>query len=226
MKRLHIISKYIKIFLMIIFFEIRLLNSSDLSLDEIKTALKEVAYSYYLRGKTIQYSVSKSDYFPPEDATSQNINHLCCTQFVQSVFRELLNITVPNALRDLLDYSRDNLGCPEVIAYSTINIKTNNLEMRFYNSSSNTNYTTKINPSLNDIFPILQIGDILTYDLHTLLIYDLIKDNNGKIIDALLIESGYGIGESWVNSKISRAIKLPNGENFGTKIIFYFLIAK
>ena len=226
MKRLHIISKYIKIFLMIIFFEIRLLNSSDLSLDEIKTALKEVAYSYYLRGKTIQYSVSKSDYFPPEDATSQNINHLCCTQFVQSVFRELLNITVPNALRDLLDYSRDNLGCPEVIAYSTINIKTNNLEMRFYNSSSNTNYTTKINPSLNDIFPILQIGDILTYDLHTLLIYDLIKDNNGKIIDALLIESGYGIGESWVNSKISRAIKLPNGENFGTKNHFLFFNSK
>jgi len=226
MKKMQIISKYIRTLFTIIFLEIKLLNSSDLSLYEIRTALKGVAYSYYLRGKTIQYSVSKSDYFPPEDATSQNINHLCCTQFVQSVFRELLNITVPNTLRDLLDYSRDNLGCPEVIAYSTINIKTNNLEMRFYNSSSKTNYTTKINPSLKDIFPILQIGDILTYDLHTLLIYDLIKDNNGKIIDALLIESGYGIGESWVNSKISRAIILPNGENFGTKNHFLFLNSK
>ena len=226
MKILQIISKYIRTILVIIFFEISLLNSSDLSLDEIKTALKEVAYSYYLRGKNIQYSVSKSDYFPPEDATSQNINHLCCTQFVQSVFRELLNITVPNTLRDLLDYSKENLGCPEVIAYSTINNKTNNLEMRFYNSSSKNNYTTKINPTLNDIFPILQIGDVLTFDLHTLLIYDLIKDNNGKIIDAILIESGYGIGESWVNSKISRSITLPNGEKFGTKNHFLFLNSK
>ena len=125
-----------------------------------------------------------------------------------------------------LNYSRENVGSPEVIAYSSINRKTNNLEMKFYNSSSKTNYTTKINPSIDDLIPIIQIGDILCYIGHSFIIYDLIKDHNGKVIDAIIMESGYGQGKSWVNSKVSETIKLPNGKSFGSKNHFLFLNSK
>ena len=185
--------KYLKKILVIFFLEIKIIYSSNLSLEEIHTAIKEVAYSYYMRGKNIQYNICKGGYFPPEDATSQNINHLVCTTFVFSVYRELLNITIS---MNPLNYSRDNLGCPEVIAYSKINIQTNNLEMSFYNSSSKNNITTKINPSINDIIPLLKIGDILSYSLHTFLIYDVIKDSKGNVIDAIVMESGYGSGRA------------------------------
>ena len=212
--------KYLKKILVIFVFEIKIIYSSNLSLEEIHTAIKEVAYSYYMRGKNIQYNICKGGYFPPEDATSQNINHLVCTTFAFSVYRELLNITIS---MNPLNYSRDNLGCPEVIAYSKINTQTNNLEMSFYNSSSKNNITTKINPSINDIIPLLQIGDILSYSLHTFLIYDVIKDSEGNVIDAIIMESGYGSGRAWVNSKISESVELPNGNTFGTKNHFLFL---
>ena len=90
--------------------------------------------------------------------------------------------------------------------------------MKFYNSSSKTNYTTKINPSINDIIPIIQIGDILSFPGHTFLIYDVIKDSKGKVIDAIIMESGYNIrNNSRINSKISETIKLPNGKSFGNR---------
>ena len=155
MAKIQLKTKSTRILLMIIIFEIKQLYSSNLTLNEIHNALKEVAYSYYMRGKNIQYNVWKSYYyFPPEDATPQNINYLVCTRFVISVYRELLNITIPNTIADLLKYSKDNVGCPEVIAYGNISSETNNLEMKFYNSSSNTNYTTKINPSVNDLIQL------------------------------------------------------------------------
>ena len=217
-------TKCTRILLMIIIFEINQSYSSNLSLKEIQKALKEVAYSYYMRGKNIQYNVLKSDlYFPPEEATPQNINNLVCTRFVISVYRELLNITIPNYIDALLKYSKDNIGCPEVIAYANISSETNNLEMKFYNSSSNTNYTTKINPSVYDLIPFIQIGDVFTDSTHSFLIYDIIKDSKGNIKDIIFMESGYGRGRSWVNSKISETITLPNGKSFGSKTHFLFL---
>ena len=225
-KKLHLLSKYLRIILMIIFLEINQLYSSNLTLEEIHNALKEVAYSYYMRGKNIQYNVCKGNYFPPEDATPQNINYLVCNIFVLNVYRELLNITIPNSVTGLLNYSRDNVGCPEVVAYSTINSVTNNLEMKFYNSSSKTNYTTKINPSLNELIPLIQIGDIFCHSSHAFLIYDVIKDSKGNVIDGYILESGYGKGRSWVNSKISETVILPNGKDFGTKNHFLFLNSK
>ena len=127
-------------------------------------------------------------------------------------------------METFLNYSRDSVGCPEVIAYSTINSATNNLEMKFYNSSSKTNYTTKINPSINDIIPIIQIGDILSFPGHTFLIYDVIKDSKGKVIDTIIMESGYNIrNNSRINSKISETIKLSNGKSFGNRNHFLFL---
>jgi hypothetical protein len=47
----------------------------------------------------------------------------------------------------------------------------------------------------------LRIGDVLTYDGHTLVVYDLIYDETGNIINAILMESGHGAGKGFVKSK-------------------------
>jgi len=57
-------------------------------LEEVRKAIQDVSYSYYMRGKYIQYNVKKEGFFPPEDATQQNINFLVCTTFAQTVFIE------------------------------------------------------------------------------------------------------------------------------------------
>ena len=96
--------------------------SSNTSLEECRNALKEVGYSYYMRGRNIQYNLGKIGFFSPEDATDQNMNFMVCSTFVRNVYRELLNITIPYDA-DSLIYTKDNLGQPEVIAYSYINNK-------------------------------------------------------------------------------------------------------
>ena len=65
-------------------------------------------------------------------------------------------------------------------------------------------FITLINPSIKDIIPLVQVGDILCYTGHTFLIYDIEKDNDGKVIDAIIMESGHGKGIAYVNSKIGK----------------------
>ena len=73
------------------------------------------------------------------------------------------------------------------------------------------------------LIPLIQIGDVFTDSTHAFLIYDIIKDSKGNINDIIFMESGYGRGRSWVNSKISETITLPNGKSFGSKTHFLFL---
>ena len=190
------------------------------SLEEVRKAIQEVSYSYYMRGKYIQYNDKKEGFFPPEDATQQNINFLVCTTFTQTVFIELLNISIPGSPESLLSYSHDNLGSPEVIAYSKIN-KDNNMEMYFYSPGSKNNLTSVINPSLlKDIMPIIEIGDVLTHSTHAFLIYDIERDKDGNIIDAILMESA-PYDNAYINSKISRKVTLPSGKTFGNYLDFF-----
>ena len=193
--------------------------------EEVQKALKEVAYSYYMRGKNIQYNSFKVHWFSPEEATSQNIKYLVCSGFTRNVYRELLNITIPMSTSELLNYSKNNIGRPEVIAYSYIN-KNKSLEMKIYSPKEINNIVTLINPSLKDIIPLIEIGDILTYTGHTFLIYDVERDNNGKAIDGIIMESGHGIGKAYVNSKIAPTVKLSNGNNFAGQNHFLYLNSK
>ena len=64
------------------------------------------------------------------------------------------------------------------------------------------------NFSIKDIIASVQIGDILTYSGHTKIIYDLEKDSEGNVIDAITMEVTGGIGLSYVNSKICRHLIL------------------
>ena len=133
------------------------------TLEEVRIASQEVAYSYYMRGKYIQYNPSKDQFFPPEEATRQNINFLVCTSFTTTIYQELLNFTIPIYPQDLLDYGRENINNVEVIAYSYIRAD-KNMEMRI-NYEKN-KYTILENPSIDDLIPYLQIGDVLCHTGH------------------------------------------------------------
>ena len=217
-------KKFISIFI-IIFISGISISKEQTKIQDVHKALQEVAYSYYMRGKDIQYNSHKVHYFSPEEATSQNVNYMVCSGFTRNVYRELLNITIPMYTATLLSYSKENVGNPEVVLYSHIN-ENKQVEMKIYSSKESNNYTTLINPSLKDIIPLVQVGDVLTYTGHTFLIYDVEKDSTGKITDAIIMESGHGRGRAYVNSKIAKKVKLSNGADFAGANHFLYLNAQ
>ena len=192
--------------------------------EQVRTAFKEIAYGYYMRGKNIQYNTIKLEWFNPEEATEQNINYLVCSGLTKNVYRQLLNITIPHFTKDLLKYSRENIGKPEVVLYSKIN-SNKKMEMKIYSSKEKNKYKTIINPSLKDVIPLVKIGDVLTYTGHTFLIYDVETDNNGKVKDAIIMESTSG-GNAYANSKISPKVILPNGQTFSVHNYYLYLHSK
>ena len=213
---MKIIFKIINHFTFICYFSLIFITKISYEIyptyEEVLMALKEISYAYYMRGKNIQYNTHKVNWFSPEDATAQNQRYLVCSGFTRNVYRELLNITIPLGTISLLNYTRDNVGSPEVIAYSHIN-NNNEVEMKLYSPKENNKLKTMINPSLKDIIHLVRIGDILTYTGHTFLIYDVIKDNKGKVVDAIIMESGYGRGKAYVNTKITKLVRQPNGQD-------------
>ena len=58
----------------ILIFLILLSDILNSTLEEFRNSLKEVAYSYYMRGKSIQYCMARDQFFSPEEATEQNAN--------------------------------------------------------------------------------------------------------------------------------------------------------
>ena len=221
-KKINIFISNLKI---IYFLNIIILYVSNSTLEEVQKGLKEVVYSYYMRGKLIQYNSAKITLFSPEEATEQNRNFLVCSGLTSNVYRELLNITIPSSSGQLLSYSLDNIGSPEVIAYSYLN---NNKirEMKIYYPNNVNKYKIITNPSIKDVIPLVQIGDILTYTGHTFLIYDIEKDSNNEVIDAIIMESTGGIGRSYVNTKIARQQLKINGNDIKFYLYFLYLNSK
>jgi uncharacterized repeat protein (TIGR01451 family) len=197
------------LFLELIFFQT--INASveeNSKIENVLSAFKEVAYSYYMRGKYIQYNSNKKGLFSPEEATSQSIKHIVCSQFAFNIYKELLNITIPESTNAHINYSRIYKGKPEVIAYSEKTVG-KNIKM-FLNFKDNK--TSVSNLPIESIIPKLQIGDVLTFQNsngggHTIMVYDLIKDEKGNVKDANIIESTVGIGKAYINSKICNGIK-------------------
>ena len=94
------------------------------------------------------------------------MNFLVCSGLTRNVYRQLLNITIPHLTSDLLKYSRENIGKPEVVLYSNITVD-KKMEMKIYSEKERNKYKTIINPSLKDVIPLVKIGDVLTYTGHT-----------------------------------------------------------
>ena len=185
---------------------------SNSTIEEVYAGIKEVAYSYYMRSKNLQYSVPKKSWITPEDSTQQNIKYTSCSFFVENVYKDIFEEYIPSACMYFLSYAEQYVGEPEIIAYSYLK-EDKSREMKVYSPDKKNKYEIIKNPTINDIIPLVQIGDILTHNDHVFIIYDVVKDKNGKVIEAIYMESMYGLGGSYVSSKIPRErIKLSNGE--------------
>lgn len=177
-------KKYLFVFvLLLIVFGVS--NVYALELTEDQKALVETMDAYYRKGKFIQYDGYRASYNTyPELATSQNTVYTHCSNFAYNVYKNALSIEPPvNSVLTIAHAYYDDTS-EDVI--------------RFWNKDELTNYknvyATDI-PSFitNVISEDIQVGDILvtfrTSAAHTMLVYDITYDSNGKVSDVMLIDS-------------------------------------
>ena len=185
-------------------------------LTTFEKAFQELAYAYYMRWPTIQYNSMKAAYslFLPETATTQNSSYLVCSTFTRNIYYRLLGIKIPRYTYDLMDYARDHVWNPEVVWYG---VKSgSDFIMKIYDSEASGHYKELIKPKLSDIIPYLRIGDILTYDWHTIVVYDLHYDGSGNIDDAILMHSTHGAWNGYIKTKIPGSTKIGDNISFGS----------
>ncbi|MBR6505411.1 DUF11 domain-containing protein [Candidatus Saccharibacteria bacterium] len=180
---------------------------------DVHKAIQQTAYSYYMRGARFQYNSLKanSSYYSPEEATVQNMNYVTCSAFVKNVYYDLLGVKIPPYTASHLTYAKNNRG-PEVILYGKRKNGKNIMDV--YDKNTGERITLE-NPTTDDIIPYLEIGDILTYTGHTMIVYDLIYDNNHNVVNARTMESGHGNSGYSAITKISKTTKL-SGLSFGS----------
>lgn len=178
----------------------------------IEKAVQETAYAYYMRGEHIQYNTLKrsggggvKSMFTPEEATSQNMEYTVCSGFTTNVYYDMLKIALPPYTGNLLLYGKryidDGEGYkarPEVIMYANKD-SNNNLIMKYKDSSGSIKTITR--PTIANIYPLLKVGDVITYSGHTMLVYKLVKNSNNVTTDAIILESSFGRSNRYVYAK-------------------------
>ena len=222
-------KKKIKLFLSIIFviqfiFSIKSIaieSNTSASYVDLQKAMQEVMWAYYMRGENIQYSTQRTNttqgYYSPEEATSQNRNYSVCSGFPRYVYRNMFGIVTPPLTSSLLSYAKKYIGTSgnverkEVIGFGKTD-ENNNQIFKMQNKNGET-YDTLTNPTTNEIIPYLKIGDVLTYTGHSIMIYDLVYDENGNVVNAYIIESGYGSGGNYIKTKIPENLKVTNNKD-------------
>ena len=60
------------------------------TLDDI---FKETEFAYYRNSYNAQYNSSKSEYYDPADATSQDVKYSVCSRYTRNVYKNAFNIT-------------------------------------------------------------------------------------------------------------------------------------
>ena len=217
MKSFNKLLRYLK---SIIFFGI-IQNITNLTIEEVRSCIKEIIYSYYMRGINVQYG-PKGHFFSPEEATRQNLNYLTCAFFANSVYLELINTTFWG--HNTYYYAKKYIGKrPEVLFYGT-KINSKELEVKYYAPGEENNYKTVINPDFQLLISLVEIGDILNTPDHTLIIYDIIKDEKGNKVDAILIHSMSGSGVRYIRVKVPRYYtESPTGKEYKSEHYTIFL---
>ena len=212
-------NKIFLYFILLSTFTIKYIENS--TIQEVRDSIKEVIYSYYMRGKYIQSNTAKDKFFSPEEATSQNLNHLVTTSFTTTVYQELLNILVPYSPTDLLKYAGNREGSPEVFMF--LEQVGEKLEFKRYSEADQDNYELLYDPTYNEIIQHLEIGDLLVQGGFGVIVYDKIEDENG-ISDIIVASSSAGIGGGYIKTKIERnSINYDSGEFFSSIGISLYL---
>ena len=152
------------IFIGVLFYSIFSFSDvSAASLEERQNAVVETAYSYYYKGKMIQYDNSdftrvsvkdkgfdvfsfRGSYMvPPEDATSQNTLFFVCSSFVYNVYKEAINYQL--------------VGQPRQCVTKNMVALTGDIVVNRGDVTDSINVTDV----MNQIKSILQPGDVLVY---------------------------------------------------------------
>jgi len=189
-------------------------------LNDVQKALQEVAYAYYMRGPKLQYKTERVSYHSPEEATSQKFNYLVCSGLTRNVYRELLGITIPKITVHLNTYAKEHIGSKEVVAYGHTE-KENDKYVVHMQFKEDNGYKEIIKPTVHDILAYLRVGDVVTYynvdsdQGHTMLVYDLIYDDNGNVIDAYIMQSTGGRDGAYINSKLAYKLTIKDVLSFG-----------
>ncbi len=192
-------------------------SMASTSYKDVQKAWQEVVNSYYMHGINIQYTTRKASLFPPEEATSQNLTYMVCSTFAKNINYDLLGIKEPTYTYDLIDYGKENIGSPEVVLYAGADANNNNKFTVFtYDKNKEGHISKDTTPTLEEIIPILKIGDVITYTGHTMEVYDLKYDSKGKVVDAYIVQTGRTAEENadqyYVKIKV-RGSKVNIGDN-------------
>ena len=134
------------------------------------------------------------------------------TKYKSSQYAILRYVQGDSEKNAVLKYANDYNGKPEV-AGNTYKISDDITEWRFYITADETKVIE--NPSLNEIFPFLEVGDILVNPSYAFLVYDFEKDKNGNITDVIIIQSTTGYyNNSFINTKLPRAGASKNNNDY------------
>lgn len=171
-------------------------QTSITGINTFEKAFQEVAYAYYMRGPYLFYNVAKGKghILPPEESTKQDYNYMACALYVMNVYKELLGVELSCSDGAFSRYALKYVGKrKEVIGYGRLQ---KNGDLYWYDGTTNDsgNLQYIVNPTQKYVLSQLKIGDIIDYTGHVMLVYDLVYDNKGGIIDARLIHSNTGSG--------------------------------
>lgn len=171
-------------------------------------AIREVANAYYMKGINMQYDGWRlSQTYPPEEATSQRTTYSCCTNYTYAIYYQAFGIDggYLNSNRmiayGMKYYDPNNTQTNDVVeywqkkklddkTYIYIDNKGNSREIDLSTADGRRAYVAYM---LNECH--LQVGDIICYHKggsgsgHGVIVYDIIYDNNGNPIDAIIRES-------------------------------------
>ena len=184
-------------------------KAEDLTYEEAQGAVKQSIQAWYMRGSYRQYNSSKNSYSilrHPEDATAQDTGYSVCSGFTNDVWMEAFGFKSTNdgigghtpagsesyclEARQYLD----NKGCTTSNPNKT-GCKGEYL-VYYYNKQDSKEYIYNPNRLARDklitvknFVNNLQVGDIVSFNGHAVVVYDFKYDSNGNKIDALLFQS-------------------------------------
>lgn len=185
--------------------------STPIKYEDALKVVKETMKSYYIRGPYIQYNNSKAQYpaIEPENATSQDAMYTVCGSFSYTVNNHAFGMDEDSETTAKYPSSNTSItsSAAKFYAENISKQKNDNGNFLIYfqqkeekdsNGKVIQEYiryiygdkdTTTTTGDFETLVKQLKPGDLVTYTGHALLVYDVIRDSNGKIVDALIINS-------------------------------------
>lgn len=153
----------------------KFISQDGKNLSDYQKAIIATADAYWRRGINLQYEPRLKFYRSPEEATEDNIQYGTCNTFTYDVYKEALGISTPLSSVSAVAFYRQ----PSQYTVVALDGK---------------GYVKCVEEGLNNtILQKMEPGDLILYrtqhnkDGHAQLVYSLIYDSSGKIIDAWLI---------------------------------------